>query len=128
MQHKLDTKEKFYVITPQIGILTANVAAELATDVMLISEKSPHNVILNCSTIDKANDDALHLLAENLKEKMYENNRSFVICCLSDNIANQVATLELEEALNVTPTESEAWDIVQMDEIEREFLNGFDEE
>jgi hypothetical protein len=30
--------------------------------------------------------------------------------------------LELLEVLNVTPTESEAWDIVQMEEIEREFL------
>ena len=27
------------------------------------------------------------------------------------------------EQLNVTPTESEAWDIVQMEEIERELLD-----
>jgi len=31
---------------------------------------------------------------------------------------------ELLEVMNVTPTESEAWDIVQMEEIEREFLDG----
>jgi hypothetical protein len=30
--------------------------------------------------------------------------------------------MELLDILNVTPTESEAWDIVQMEEIEREFL------
>jgi len=29
---------------------------------------------------------------------------------------------ELLELMNVTPTQSEAWDIVQMEEIEREFL------
>jgi len=29
--------------------------------------------------------------------------------------------------MNITPSESEAWDIVQMEEIERELLNGFDE-
>jgi hypothetical protein len=34
---------------------------------------------------------------------------------------------ELLEMMNVTPTESEAWDIVQMEEIEREMLNGEDE-
>ena len=28
--------------------------------------------------------------------------------------------------MNVTPTESEAWDIVQMEEIERELLDGDD--
>ena len=26
--------------------------------------------------------------------------------------------------MNVTPTESEAWDIVQMEEIERELMDG----
>jgi hypothetical protein len=31
---------------------------------------------------------------------------------------------ELLELLNATPTESEAWDIVQMEEIERELMGG----
>jgi hypothetical protein len=31
---------------------------------------------------------------------------------------------ELLDQLNVVPTESEAWDIVQMEEIERELLGG----
>ena len=31
-------------------------------------------------------------------------------------------TNDLLEILNITPTESEAWDIVQMEEIEREYL------
>ena len=29
--------------------------------------------------------------------------------------------------MNITPSESEAWDIVQMEEIERELLNDFDD-
>ena len=35
---------------------------------------------------------------------------------------------ELLESLNFTPTESEAWDIVQMEEIERELFNDFEGE
>ena len=34
--------------------------------------------------------------------------------------------LELAELWNITPSESEAWDIVQMEEIERELLDGDD--
>jgi hypothetical protein len=34
--------------------------------------------------------------------------------------------IEMDDILNLTPTESEAWDIVQMEEIERELLNGED--
>ena len=33
---------------------------------------------------------------------------------------------ELLDLLNFTPTESEAWDIVQMEEIERELMDGDD--
>ncbi|RYZ15978.1 MAG: anti-anti-sigma factor, partial [Chitinophagaceae bacterium] len=35
----------------------------------------------------------------------------------------QLDGLDLLELMNVTPTESEAWDIVQMEEIERELLD-----
>jgi hypothetical protein len=31
--------------------------------------------------------------------------------------------MELLDLMNITPTESEAWDIVQMEEIERELLD-----
>jgi len=31
---------------------------------------------------------------------------------------------QLLEMMNVTPSESEAWDIIQMEEIERELLDG----
>jgi hypothetical protein len=34
--------------------------------------------------------------------------------------------MEVLEMWNITPTESEAWDIVQMEEIERELLDGDD--
>jgi hypothetical protein len=33
---------------------------------------------------------------------------------------------DLIDTMNITPTESEAWDIVQMEEMEREMLNDFD--
>jgi len=38
-----------------------------------------------------------------------------------------IAKLDLLDYLNITPSESEAWDIVQMEEIERELLDNGDE-
>jgi hypothetical protein len=61
-----------------------------------------------------------------IQEEFYENSASFVICNLSDIASSQLETFEIEEMLNITPTESEAWDIVQMEEIERELLDGDD--
>jgi hypothetical protein len=44
------------------------------------------------------------------------------LCCLNDSVKKQM--IDVSESLEyaITPTESEAWDIVQMDEIERELL------
>ena len=54
----------------------------------------------------------------------YEKNFSFVICNLNPSIENILKEKELLESMNITPSESEAWDIVQMEEIERELLSG----
>ena len=44
-----------------------------------------------------------------------------MICNMKTQIETYLDEKELLELMNVTPTESEAWDIVQMEEIEREF-------
>ena len=53
----------------------------------------------------------------------YENGLSFVICCLEKSLEEWLDKAELLELMNVTPTESEAWDIIQMEEIERELMD-----
>jgi hypothetical protein len=47
-----------------------------------------------------------------------------VICELQPPVEETLDKEELLEVLNSTPTESEAWDIVQMEEIERELLDN----
>jgi anti-anti-sigma regulatory factor len=59
-----------------------------------------------------------------LQQKFYEHNRSFVVCSMQPLVEETFDKEELLELLNCTPTESEAWDIVQMEEIERELLDN----
>lgn len=58
----------------------------------------------------------------NLHNKFYESHASFVICELTKGVADYLSRLGLSDSLNITPTESEAWDIVQLEEMERELL------
>ena len=46
---------------------------------------------------------------------------------MQTSLAEKFEELDLLELMNITPSESEAWDIVQMEEMERELLNGDDE-
>ena len=57
---------------------------------------------------------------ENLTQTFYTNNLSFVVCECNEDITN--SSKDWFEEINYAPTESEAWDIVQIEEIERELF------
>ena len=63
-----------------------------------------------------------------VQQEFYENNCSFIVCEMTDAVEDVFEKEDLLEMMNVTPTESEAWDIVQMEEIERELLGDFEDE
>ena len=118
---KIDTKEKFTVITPQVSELTANMTVELSNLLLPYLQKDIPHIILKMSAILELNEVAANWLVK-IQQQFYENNCSFVICELQPKIVKDLDQLELIELLNLTPTESEAWDIIQMEEIERELL------
>jgi anti-anti-sigma factor len=125
MEFKIDTKEKFTVVTPITSHLTANIAADLmrkCDDLLLQTIK---NVVLNMGFVERIDENAVETIM-NLQQQFYDNSASFVICNLTKQVDDQLEEMEIAEVLNITPTESEAWDIVQMEEIERELLDGDD--
>ena len=82
---------------------------------------------MNLEAVADVDESSANSIAK-LQQSFYEANASFVICNMQNNVEEAFDKLELLEFLNVTPTESEAWDIVQMEEIERELLDDDDVE
>ncbi len=123
MNVKIDTKEKFVVIAPLASDLTANMTEELTNMLLLYMQKDIPHIILKMSAVINMDEKACGMLAD-VQQEFYENNCSFVICELQQAVEDLLDKLEILEILNVTPTESEAWDIVQMEEIERELSGG----
>ena len=122
---KLDTKEKFHTITLETNLDAAITAGELRHILEAPLEKQTRNVILNLQGVQAINTQNAALLAETASRYM-EANASFVVCCVSPQVRKVLDELEQADLLNITPTESEAWDIVQMEEIERELLSDED--
>jgi anti-anti-sigma regulatory factor len=120
MQYKTEPKEKFTVIKLTDTNLSSNLVPELTVLTNSILEKDPKNLVLDLSAVTEQ-------LAE-AQQKFYDNNASFVICCLSTSLQDSLDATDFAEMMNTTPTESEAWDIVQMEEIERELLDSDDME
>ena len=127
MNVKIDTKEKFTVIGLNDPDISANMTAEMGNLLSSFIKKTIPHLVLNMSQVKNISDDAAYSIAT-IQHEFYEKNFSFVICALTEPVEAVFERLELMEVINVTPTESEAWDIVQMEEIERELLGGFDEE
>ena len=122
MNVKTDTKEKFTVITPEAPHLSANMTAELIKLLSPYIQKDLPHIILKMNMVETIEGETAEAIA-NIQQQFYENNCSFVICGLRDEVEKKLDEMELLEVMNVTPTESEAWDIVQMEEIERELLD-----
>lgn len=131
MQFKIDTKERFRVITVQESFLSATMAEELSNklipylqnvgrnDQELANDSA--NIVLVLKDIKGIEKEAGETLCQ-LQQKFYEHQASFVICNLQPAVEKMLDDYSLLEIMNVTPSESEAWDIVQMEEIERELL------
>ncbi|MFN4007094.1 MAG: STAS domain-containing protein [Chitinophagaceae bacterium] len=122
MNVKIDTKEKFTVLTPISPLLNDNLAAEIVALSQNCLQSSTKNVIVNFENIKALEVNAAVTLVA-LQNKFYENSASFVFCHFNKDVEAGFEQAELLEIINYTPTESEAWDIVQMEEIERELLD-----
>ncbi|MDQ6814684.1 MAG: STAS domain-containing protein [Bacteroidota bacterium] len=122
MKVKIDTKERFYVITLMEPIFTANIAADLSQLVTKFLQQQISNVVLKMEEIENIEEKAAEELAQ-VQQLFYERNASFVICGLHPQIEEKLDNMELLEEMNVAPTEIEAGDIVQMEEIERELMD-----
>ncbi|MFI5132347.1 MAG: STAS domain-containing protein [Chitinophagales bacterium] len=122
MQVKTDTKEKFHVITLPGPSLSASMTEDLSECLLPYLQNDVKNVVLILKDIQNIDNAAAEKLVY-IQQKFYENNASFVICELQKPVEAFLDKNELLEMMNVTPTQSEAWDVVQMEEIERELLN-----
>lgn len=126
MNVKIDTKEKFSVITPEVSELTANMSDNLLNLLRSYLQKDIPHIVLNLKNVHKIDENVIDAIVIE-QQSFYQENFSFVICCLHADIISKLEEIEYLDTMNITPSESEAWDIVQMEEIERELLNDFDD-
>jgi anti-anti-sigma regulatory factor len=119
MKVKIDTKEKFHVITIEEQALSANMTANLTETLLPFLKKPVKNIIINFENIQEIDESVANTLVA-IQQTFYDSNNSMVICNIQPQVETFLDEQELLELVNATPTESEAWDIVQMEEIERE--------
>ena len=128
MEVKTDTKERFHVIRVETPELSATMAEDLDRQAQELLKGKVRNIVLNLRGVKMLQEEAAEKLVRT-QQHFYEEGASFVVCEMTQDVEDFLDKTDLLELINATPTESEAYDIVQMEEIERELLDGdFDDD
>ncbi|MCU0387581.1 MAG: anti-anti-sigma factor [Chitinophagaceae bacterium] len=125
MNVKIDTKEKFREIHLLEPELSANMTDDLVKLLNHVRNEPPVNIVLSIKDCRKMDVEFGEVLTGE-QTRFYDAGASFVICEMDTGVEESLEEAGILETMNVAPTLSEAWDIVQMEEIERELLNDWE--
>jgi anti-anti-sigma factor len=95
---------------------------ELSDRLLSFLQNDVKNIVLDLNLVQSLDNNSAETLVK-VQQKFYESNASFVICRVQPHVEEFMDKQNLLELMNTAPTESEAWDIVQMEEIERELMD-----
>lgn len=119
MNFVADQKEKLVYITSNVEKLDALCAPELKSELVLQNRAPQRNIIVDLSAtkyIDSSGLSAL-LVGQRLCR---DANGTFVVCGLQETVKKLISISQLDSVFKITPTLSEAIDLVYMEEVERE--------
>ena len=119
LQYKIDTKENFDTITPQMPEIAHNMA-DAFFSICEERLKNDKSAIIDFGNVISMDMRVSNRLAQ-LHNSFYDADLSLACCCVQANIRSQMAS-----HLNIVPTLDEAIDLVSMEGLERELL-GEDE-
>src|ERR1700712_3092865 len=122
MKVKISTNEKFHAITVLEPVFAANMTAELNALCEPFLEKQVKNLLLNLKDIQTMDSAAAYGVL-GLRNLFYNNRASFVLCELQPLVKKIFEQNEQFGSIEIAPTQSEASDIIYMEEIEREFTD-----
>lgn len=124
MKFKIDTKEKIVVFCPEESVLDANLAEDFITAVTALPELEGRNLILDMTLVQKMDTTGVEAILT-VYQRMYDNNLSCAVTGLNNTLT---ATMKSAggDMLNLAPTMAEATDLVMMEELERELLDGLE--
>lgn len=125
MHFKIDTKEKFkeiYLLEPELSAIMTGDLAKMLNEALKIE---PRNVVVSLKEVKEISIEAGEVLT-GVQTRYYDQEASFVLCEMAKEVEDTLEENGILETMNVAPTISEAWDIVQMEEIERDLLSDWE--
>lgn len=122
MQFKIDTKEKIVLLRLEETELNAILADELKNVLSGIAELEEKNLVLDLRSLQSVDEKGMEAIFA-VYNRQYERGLSAAVAHLNPALTATLSE-KYPEMLNVVPTESEAIDMVMMEDLERELDLG----
>jgi len=119
MNFSIEKGEKHHLLKSNTTNLNSAVSPELKAELVLMNKKGAKNIIIDLANTKYCDSSGLSavLLAQRLCR---ESKGTFVLTGVTTHIQKLIEISQLDRVLNITPTLSEAVDLIFMDEIERD--------
>jgi anti-anti-sigma regulatory factor len=124
MKYNIDTKENFDIITPINDIFNQDLAEEIH-QFLSTSILKNRSAIIDFSSVHSI-ENSLSQTIIDWHHKMYDSNLSFALCEMNEDVKKTMQENTESDILNMTPKQIEAIDIVAMEGLERELMDGDD--
>ncbi len=123
MNFTIDSKDKYTLVTANVDKLDTTCAPELKSELVYLNKTGVRNIIINMGRTRYCDSSGLSslLVANRLCKGV---NGSLVICALQEPVMKLVQISQLESVLSITPTETEAIDLLYMEEMAKDVEKG----
>ncbi len=118
MQFKIDTKEKLVIFRLEETTLDAKMAVLLEEALEHLQDLEEKNLVLALDSLGSADERGLRAIFT-VYNRQYERGLSAAVAHLNTTLTTRLITA-YPDMQNVVPTESEAIDMVMMEDFERE--------
>ena len=119
MNFTIEDKKKYTLVTSNVDKLDTTCAPELKSELVYLNKTGVRNIIIDLKATRYCHSSGLSalLVANRLSKSV---GGLLVVCGLQEPVQKLVQISQLESVISITPTLSEAVDLIFMEEVEKD--------
>ncbi|TVR41335.1 MAG: anti-sigma factor antagonist [Cryomorphaceae bacterium] len=119
MNFEVKNEEKHAMVQSHVEKLDSMNAPDLKSELVMLNKNGVRNIVLNLEKTRYCDSSGLSAIL--VGNRLCKNaNGTFVVTGLQSTVQKMITISQLDSVLNITPTQSEAVDLIMMEEVERE--------
>ncbi len=119
MNFEVKNEEKHAMVQSHVEKLDSMNAPDLKSELVMLNKNGVRNIVLNLEKTRYCDSSGLSAIL--VGNRLCKNaSGTFVVTGLQSTVQKMISISQLDSVLNITPTQSEAVDLIMMEEVERE--------